>query len=84
MTMVQRLHEETAQYPILSVIQPMMTLGCLTVLLRAQMARLNIWWSYEKQVDIHVGKSYETVFSDLSAFWCRKHQLIKKYVNEVC
>ena len=54
MKMVPRLHKETAQYPIPSVIQPKMTLEHLTVLQRAQMARHNIWLSYEKQVHVYV------------------------------
>ena len=52
MKMEQRFHEEIAQHPIPSMIQPKMTLERLTVLLRAQMAWHNIWWNYEKQVTV--------------------------------
>ena len=54
MKLIQRLPEETAQYPISSVIQPKMTLESIPVLLTAQMARHNIWWNYEKQVSVWI------------------------------
>ena len=78
--MVQRLHEETAQYPIPSVIQPKMTLERLTALLRAQMARQNIWWNYEKQVRIcMVGKKFSVLCLHFGT-----ENFDKKYDDEFC